>query len=101
MPRVDIDTVNDDFAQWAQYYLEHGGSQSQLTVSSDAHTPGGALEKLQTSFVSAVRSLGLSPRAVLPFFTRNPAQKRDFHSVASLTPEFTSFQVYAKPPATP
>ncbi len=34
------------------------------------------------------------------FFTRNPAQKRDFHSVASLTPEFTSFQVYAKSPAT-
>jgi hypothetical protein len=34
------------------------------------------------------------------FFTRNPAQKRDFHSVASLTPEFTSFQVYVKPPAT-
>jgi hypothetical protein len=32
------------------------------------------------------------------FFTRNPAQKPDFHSVASLTPEFTEFQVYVKQP---
>jgi hypothetical protein len=32
------------------------------------------------------------------FFTRNPRQKPDFHSVASLTPEFTEFQVYVKQP---
>jgi hypothetical protein len=32
------------------------------------------------------------------FFTRNPRQKPDFRSVASLTPEFTEFQVYVKQP---
>ena len=32
------------------------------------------------------------------FFTRNPAQKNNFHSVASLTPEYTEFQVGVKPP---
>jgi hypothetical protein len=32
------------------------------------------------------------------FFTRNPRQKPDFHSVASLTPEFTEFQVFVRKP---
>ena len=31
------------------------------------------------------------------FFTRNPDQKNDFHSVASFTPEYTEFQIYAVP----
>jgi hypothetical protein len=34
------------------------------------------------------------------FFTRNPDQKPDFHSVASFTPEFTEFQIYAVPTPT-
>jgi len=33
------------------------------------------------------------------FFPADPGQKGDFHSVASLTPEFTDFQVYVKPTA--
>lgn len=33
------------------------------------------------------------------FFTSNPAQKQNFRSIASLTPEFTEFQIYVKPPA--
>jgi hypothetical protein len=32
------------------------------------------------------------------FFTRFPNQKPDFHSVASLTPEFTDFQVFVRKP---
>lgn len=31
------------------------------------------------------------------FFTGNPDQKPDFHSIASFTPEFTEFQVFMKP----
>jgi hypothetical protein len=34
------------------------------------------------------------------FFTRNPDQKPDFHSVASFTPEYTQFQVFAVPTTT-
>lgn len=33
------------------------------------------------------------------FFTRNPDQKPNIHSVASFTPEFTEFQIYVKPPS--
>ncbi len=33
------------------------------------------------------------------FFTQNPAQKNNFHSIASLTPEFTQFQVGVTPPS--
>ena len=32
------------------------------------------------------------------FFTRSPSQKPNYHGVASFTPEFTSFQLYVKPP---
>ncbi|QEH38378.1 hypothetical protein OJF2_69790 [Aquisphaera giovannonii] len=32
------------------------------------------------------------------FFTRNPNQKATFRGIASFTPEFTSFQIYVKPP---
>ncbi len=34
------------------------------------------------------------------FFTRNPSQNNDFHSIASFTPEHTMFQVYVKRPST-
>lgn len=31
------------------------------------------------------------------FMTSNPAQRQTFHSIASFTPEFTEFQIHAKP----
>jgi hypothetical protein len=36
---VDLDTVEGDLGRWLQYYREHGGPLSQLTVSSDAAAP--------------------------------------------------------------
>jgi beta-aspartyl-dipeptidase (metallo-type) len=70
---VDMDTVDDGLAGWLRYYREHGGPLDRLTVSSDAHTPGGSPAKLRAGFVAAVREarLGLAEAAAL--FTRNPA----------------------------
>lgn len=83
---VDIDTVNDDFVPWLRYYLEHDGPASQLTVSSDAHTPGGVPHKVYNSFVSAARKSGLSLHAVLPFFTQNPASALQLKEKGHLRP---------------
>lgn len=68
---VDMDTVEEDSAESLSYYLEHGGVPHRITVSSDAHTPGGTLEKFYGQFKSCVQKLGLE--RALPCFTRNTA----------------------------
>ena len=76
--------------------------------------PGAAAVPLPASSVSIagntvtitvpLSKLPSSGRAVdqwnVNFFTSNPNQKPGFRGVASLTPEFTEFQVHVKPPAT-
>lgn len=71
---VDIDTVEDDLIKWLAYYHEHGGDLNQLTVSSDANTPGGNPAKLFRNFVEVVNESGLPLEQVLSLFTRNPAR---------------------------
>jgi beta-aspartyl-dipeptidase (metallo-type) len=68
---VDMDTVEEDTVECLTYYLEHGGDPEQITISSDAHTPGGSPEKFYGQFVACVRTFGLE--RVLPCFTRNTA----------------------------
>src|SRR5204863_135428 len=70
---VDMDTVEDGLGEWLRYYADHGGSPSQLTVSSDAQTANAWPGKLHRAFVRAVREDGLELDAILPYFTRNPA----------------------------
>jgi beta-aspartyl-dipeptidase (metallo-type) len=71
---VDMDTTEEKLAEHLQYYREHGGPLAQLTVSSDAHTPGGSPAKLYRQFVACVRDEALPLPDVLPLFTRNTAQ---------------------------
>lgn len=70
---VDIDVIDEDLAQWLQYYKDRGGPLSQLTVSSDAHTPGGSTAKLYQQFVSCLTDFAMPLEEVLPCFTRNAA----------------------------
>jgi len=70
---VDVDTVDDGLDGWVRYYHAHGGRLSQLTVSSDAHTPGGSPAKLYAGFAACIREAGLPVADVLALFTRNPA----------------------------
>jgi hypothetical protein len=54
------------------------------------------------TFSSGTNLLTSSGKAIdqwnVNFFTRNPTQKPNFQSVASLTPEFTDFQVFVPQP---
>jgi beta-aspartyl-dipeptidase (metallo-type) len=70
---VDMDTVDGELPRWLAQYREKGGPLGQLTVSSDAHTPGGSPAKLFTNFQAAARSSELRLDELLPLFTRNPA----------------------------
>ena len=70
---VDIDTVDDDLAQWLRYYREHDGPLDQLTVSSDSHTKGGSPAKLRRNLLGLIREHGWTLAEVLPLATRNPA----------------------------
>ena len=71
---IDIDTVDEQAARWLRYYHDHGGPAEQLTVSSDAQTPGGTPGKLYSQFVAATREMGLPLETVLPHFTSNTAR---------------------------
>jgi beta-aspartyl-dipeptidase (metallo-type) len=71
---VDMDTVEQNVAECIHYYLDHGGIPDQLTISSDAHTPGGSPAKFYAQFMSCVRDHALSVEKVLPFFSTNAAR---------------------------
>jgi beta-aspartyl-dipeptidase (metallo-type) len=71
---IDMDTTEEKLGEHLTYYREHDGPFEQLTVSSDAHTPGGSPAKLYEQFVSCVREHGLPLLEVLPLFTRNTAK---------------------------
>ena len=71
---VDLDTVEGDLSQWLHYYRAQDGPRGQLTVSSDAHTPGGSPRKLYQQFVASVSAAGLPLEDVLPLFTCNTAR---------------------------
>lgn len=70
---VDMDTTEPGLGRWLQYYREHGGVADRLTVSSDAHTPGGTPAKLYQAFVACIQEYKLPIQEVLPHFTSNTA----------------------------
>lgn len=70
---VDIDTVDDDLVDCLRSYRDRGGPFDRLTISSDAHTPGGSPAKLYRNIVEAAGAPDLGLELVLPLCTRNPA----------------------------
>jgi beta-aspartyl-dipeptidase (metallo-type) len=70
---VDMDTVDGELPGWLRRYCAHDGPLSQLTVSSDARTPGGSPGKRFANFQAAAQAGILPLDEVLPLFTRNPA----------------------------
>lgn len=71
---VDVDTVEGDGAPWLRKFLERGGPPDRLTLSSDAHTPGGSHANLRAALVAAVRGEEVPLERALPCFTLNVAR---------------------------
>jgi beta-aspartyl-dipeptidase (metallo-type) len=70
---VDMDAVEPVIADCIRYYLDNGGDPKQLTISSDAHTPGGSPAKFYSEFVKVAQNSGLPLETILPFFSTNAA----------------------------
>lgn len=68
---VDMDTVEEDFFAWLPVYLNAGGAEDRLTVSSDAAItpPRTLIEQLRR----CVFELHMPVEQVLPFATTNTA----------------------------
>jgi beta-aspartyl-dipeptidase (metallo-type) len=68
---VDMDTVEEDFFAWLPVYLNAGGREDRLTVSSDAAItpPGYLFEQLRR----CVLDLHMPVEQVLPYATVNTA----------------------------
>lgn len=71
---VDIDAVDDNLEDWVPYYFEHGGPEGRLTISSDAHTADGTVEKLRSNVVRCIRDVKMPLDRVLSLVTRNTAE---------------------------
>lgn len=71
---VDMDTTEEKLGEHLAYYRRQGGPLDRLTVSSDAHTPGGSPRKLYEQFVDCLCTHGWALPALLPLFTSTPAK---------------------------
>lgn len=71
---VDMDAVDDNLEDWVPYYFEQDGPMHRLTISSDAHTADGTVEKLRSNVVRCIRDVGMPIDAVLSLVTRNTAE---------------------------
>jgi beta-aspartyl-dipeptidase (metallo-type) len=71
---LDMDTTEEKLGAHLCYYRKQGGPLAQLTVSSDAHTPGGSPRKLYEQFVKCVREDDWPLAELLPLFTSNAAK---------------------------
>lgn len=69
---VDVDTIEEDLAQWLRFYLDHDGNPQQLTVSSDAaiSSPRTILEQ----FRDCVQRHNFPLEQVLALLTENTAR---------------------------
>lgn len=69
---VDVDVVQEDFARWLRFYLDHGGDPACLTASSDASitSPRTFYEQLCRTVVEHRFPL----ERVLPHFSTNAAR---------------------------
>jgi beta-aspartyl-dipeptidase (metallo-type) len=83
---VDMDTVEEDVVARLPYYLAQGGPPDRITISSDAHTPGGSIRKLYGQLVACVREARLPLETVLPCLTSNPAAALKLGDKGALAP---------------
>ena len=69
---VDIDTVDENLPDCLEFYLEHGGPQEKLTVSTDASitSPANLYNEIRKCVLEAGRPLA----TVLPLVTSNTAK---------------------------
>ncbi len=84
---VDMDTVEEDVAERLPYYLAQGGPADRITISSDAHTPGGSMQKLYEQFVACVHEAKLPLETVLPCLTSNAAAVLKLGAKGNLAPD--------------
>ena len=84
---VDMDTVEEDIVERLPYYLAQGGPADRITISSDAHTPGGSTQKLYEQFVACVREAKLPLETVLPCLTSNAAAVLKLPAKGNLAPD--------------
>jgi beta-aspartyl-dipeptidase (metallo-type) len=81
---ADVDTIEEDLAQWVRYWRAHGGDPARLTVSSDAsisspHTMSRQLRGLVTEH-------GMALEDVLPLATTNTARVLQLADAGELAP---------------
>lgn len=69
------------------YYLAQGGPADRITISSDAHTPGGSMHKLYEQFVACVHEAKLPLETVLPCLTSNAAAVLKLGAKGNLAPD--------------
>jgi beta-aspartyl-dipeptidase (metallo-type) len=69
---VDIDVVQEDFARWLRFYLDHGGDPARFTASSDASITSPRV--LYEQLCKAVVEHRFTLEQVLPHFTCNAAR---------------------------
>lgn len=69
---IDVDTVEEDLAQWLRFYLDRSGDATRLTASSDAsiNSPG----TLYNQVCDCVVNGGFALEVVLPLVTSNTAR---------------------------
>jgi beta-aspartyl-dipeptidase (metallo-type) len=69
---VDVDTVEEDLAEWLRFYVDRGGDPARLTVSSDAgiSSPSTPFRQLR----GCVLEHGFALEEVLPLMTSNTAR---------------------------
>lgn len=84
---VDMDTVEENIADCIEAYQKHGGLMERLTVSSDAHTPGGSPQKLYSQFVDCVREHKMPLETILPCFTYNASEVLKLSTKGRLEPK--------------
>jgi beta-aspartyl-dipeptidase (metallo-type) len=70
---VDMDIVEENLADCLHAYQADDGPMDKLTVSSDAHTPGGSPGKLYRQLVDCVLEYDFTLEDILPCFTQNTA----------------------------
>jgi beta-aspartyl-dipeptidase (metallo-type) len=71
---VDIDAVEPGVGRWIRQYLELGGPSAQLTISSDAQTPGASTGSLHREFVDTVHAHGFGMEETIRYFGTNTAR---------------------------
>jgi beta-aspartyl-dipeptidase (metallo-type) len=69
---IDVDTVEEDLAEWLRFYLDGGGDAARLTASSDASIS--SPRTLYGQVRDCIINHGFAVELVLPLVTSNTAR---------------------------